>query len=75
MFGWFREARTRRLAAEPRLPFWIARHALGQNLQGDVTTELRVPPAVHFAHSPRPKRTDDLVGAESGSGWEAHGVA
>jgi hypothetical protein len=46
----------------------IAVGGVGENLERDVAAEARIAGAVDFAHSTRPERGDDFVGAESCAG-------
>ena len=58
---------------ETRETFMILREVIGQYLDGDVPSEPGIAGAIHFAHDPGSKRSDDLVGAKAGSGIKRHG--
>ena len=45
---------------------------VGQDLDRDLTTEIRVGGAIHFAHAACAERTDNLVWADAGAGDERH---
>ena len=61
-----------RFALKPREPLGIGRERVGQDLQRDVATELRVARAIHLAHPARAEQADDLVDAERAAGFEGH---
>ena len=56
-----------RFSLEPREAFGILHEALGQNLDRDLSAELRIARAVDFSHAAGAKRGDDLVNAQAGS--------
>ena len=62
-----------RLAREPRHSIGIGSEPLRQDLQRDITTELRVACAVDLAHATRPKGGEDFIGTEPRAGGEDHG--
>ena len=53
-----------RFALESRKTVGIVRQLLRQDLQSDISTELRIPRSIHFPHAARPQRRHDLVRAE-----------
>ena len=61
-----------RLAFEAREPVGIAREELGQDLQRDVTIELRVTRTIDLAHAACAECRDDLVGAEARASGQRH---
>ena len=63
------------LALEPRKAFGVGSKDLGQNLERDVTIEAAVAGPVHFAHSTRAQRRDDLVRPDACARRKAHAVA
>ena len=54
----------RRLALESRESIRISGHGLGQHLDRDVTTELRVARAIHLAHAPFANLAEDAIRSE-----------
>jgi len=48
----------------------VLEELLGQDLDGHVALELRVPDPVDLSHSPRTERGEDLPGTETGAGGE-----
>jgi hypothetical protein len=54
-----------RFALESRQPLRIVCERFGEDLQRDVAIELRVPRAIHLAHTTRAERGDDFVGTEA----------
>ena len=73
MFGWFSEARVLRFALESREAIGVAREHLGQDLDRDVTIELRVARAIDLAHAAGAEGREDFVRAESCAGLQCHG--
>jgi hypothetical protein len=57
---------------EPRQRLRIVGETLGQDFDGDDPVEARVAGLVDFAHAARTDEREDLVGAESCAGSEAH---
>ena len=55
-----------RFALEPREPLGIGGERLGQDLDRDVATELRVARAIDLAHAAGPEGGEDLVRADTG---------
>ena len=53
------------LALEAGQPVGVGGHALGQDLDGDLAIELRIPRAVDLAHAAGAEGREDLVGTES----------
>ena len=53
-----------RFTREARAALGVSREVGGQDLDCDVTPELRVTRAIDIAHPAGPKRCDDRVGAE-----------
>ena len=53
-----------RLALEAREAIGVGGERVGEDLQRDVATELRVARAIDLAHAAGADRGDDLVGAE-----------
>ena len=51
------------LTLEPRQGFGICSEGLRQNLDRDVSLQLRVPRLVHLPHPARAQGREDLVGA------------
>jgi len=49
------------LATEPREPIGIVRDGRQQHFDRDVAIQLRIPRAIHLAHSTGAKRRDDLT--------------
>ena len=62
------------LALEPHHPFGIAGNLIGQNFDGDVAIERRIPRAIDFAHAARTERGLNLIAAQAGAGVERHGA-
>ena len=60
------------LALEAGQAVRICRELLGEELQCDVATELRVAGSIDLPHSSLPERGEDLERAEAGSGREGH---
>ena len=60
------------LAIEPETELRILRERGGQYLDGDGTIQPRVLRAVHLSHATGTERNTDLIGAEPGTGWNAH---
>src|SRR6185503_11429003 len=54
-----------RLAAKPCQPIGIVGESVGKNLQRDIATELRIPRAIHLAHSAFAKLREDFIGSEA----------
>jgi hypothetical protein len=70
---WMIERRQRlRFARESRQAIGIAGKGVRQDLQRDLTIELRVPRAVDLAHPARADRRDDFVRAETGASGQGH---
>ena len=72
MLGWLSDARSWP-RAETGEPGAVAGHLRGQDLQRDLTPEVRVSGAIHLAHASLAKRRDDLVLADPGPGGKRHG--
>ena len=69
-----RERRDRlRFAFEAGDAFRIGGKEIRKDLDGDVSTEPSIAGAIHFAHSARPERAADFVGAETSTRveWQA----
>ena len=49
-----------RFALKPRQAFGVACKAFGNDFQRDISFQLRIPRAVHLAHSARPDGGQDL---------------
>ena len=60
------------LALEAREPLGIGRERLRQDLQRDLTTELRVARAIHLTHPARAEWRDHFIGPEPGAGIQRH---
>ena len=56
------------LPLEPRDPVRIGRERLGEDLDGNVAIEPRVPRPIHFPHAAGPERGVNLVRADAGAG-------
>ena len=54
-----------RFALETRDALRVVDESVGQDLDRDVTTELRVARAVDLAHAARTERADDFIRAET----------
>ncbi len=63
------------LALKPRDPLRVGGERRGQDLDGDVAIEPRVPRPIHFAHAAGSEGRDDLVRAEAGTGSEGQTLA
>ena len=63
------------LALKPRDPLRVGGERRGQDLDGDVAIEPRVPRPIHFAHPAGPEGGNDLVRAEAGTGSEGQTLA
>ena len=61
-----------RFALEPREPFGVARERLRQNLQRNVTIQLRVAGAIHLAHAASADFGGDFVWAAARAGSQGH---
>src|SRR5262245_54357057 len=61
-----------RLALEAREALGVSRESGRQDLDGDVAVESAVARPVDLTHPARAESGDDLVGSDSGSGFEAH---
>jgi hypothetical protein len=59
-----------RFALKPREPIRVGRERGGQNLDGDLSFELRVRRAVDLTHSAFADERSDFVGAEARAGRE-----
>ena len=59
-----------RFAFESRKPFRIAREKVGQDLNRDLATELRVARAIDLAHAAGPEGGENCIWAESSAGGE-----
>ena len=57
-----------RFALEAREPVGVVREGLGQNLDRDLTIQLRVARAVHLAHAAFADAGDNFVDTETGTG-------
>jgi len=59
--------RSKHLGFSPEAgdPFWVVRERHGQDLQRDITTELRVLGSIHLAHAAAANEGDNFVSAES----------
>ena len=64
-----------RFAGEPDEPFGVAREEIEQHFDRDIAIERRIARAIDLAHAARPERSQDLVGAESGTGGEGQALA
>ena len=62
-----------RLALETRPSIGVVCDIGGQDLDGHVAPESRVPCAIHFTHTTGAERRDDLVRAEACAGGQGHG--
>ena len=56
-----------RLPLEPREHVRVLREGFGQDFDGDVAAQLRVPRPVHLSHSPGAERREDFVRPQQGS--------
>src|SRR5438034_9592154 len=73
MLGWLSAASVRASRSnEPAAALGIGGEDVGQDLDGDVATELGVVRPVHLAHAARADRRDDFVRAETGAGSDGH---
>src|SRR5262245_36610489 len=50
----------------------ISAEAFGDDLEGDVAPEFRIPRPIHLAHAAGPEGFQDLVRAKSSAGRQAH---
>ena len=57
-----------RLAAEPHQPIRIVRDGWQQDLDRDITIQLRIVGPIHLAHPARSKGREDFVRTETGAG-------
>ena len=64
-----------RLALEAGAPLAIQRVNLRQQLDGDVSAELRIAGAVDLTHTARTEQLDDLIGADPRAHRRLHGTA
>ena len=62
-----------RLAGESRDAIRVSGKAVRQDLERDVTTELRVTSPIHRSHSTFADGRGDLVDADAGAWIEGHG--
>ena len=60
-----------RFALEARQALGVVRERVGQDLDRDVASELRVAGAIHLAH-PAPSRRVNLIRAEASSSGQSH---
>src|SRR5439155_8262560 len=60
------------LAPEACHAIGIVDETVWQNLQRDITPELRIARAIHLSHAAGTNRREDLVGAESSTGSKSH---
>src|SRR5207244_1874276 len=68
-----RERRDReRLTLEPGERIRVLRERFREDLDRDLALQVRVVSAVDLAHAAGAERAADLVGAETGSGWQRH---
>jgi hypothetical protein len=63
------------LELEPAEHFWIRRRPCGQHFDRDIAAEAFVACSIDFAHRARPKRRDDLIGAEANTSGKPHRTA
>ena len=61
-----------RFALEPGQPLRVVDEGVGEDLQRDITVELRVPGFVDLPHAARADGGEDFVGAEGGAGLKGH---
>src|SRR5579871_4155786 len=61
-----------RFTLEPRQPFRIAAEFLWQRFDRHFTLQLGIPRTVDLTHTAATQEREDFVGAELGSGGEAH---
>ena len=64
-----------RLALESRDAIRVGHKGVGEDLDRDVATELRVARAIDLAHAAGAEWRDDFIGPESRTGSKQHGVA
>ena len=62
------------LAFEARQAFGVGRKKFGQDLDGDVSSQVRITRAIHLAHPARTERRDDLVCTEPLSSFQNHHI-
>ncbi len=60
------------LTLEPGQALGVIREQVGQDFEGHIPAELRVPGAIHLAHAALADLGGDLIGAELGSGLNSH---
>ena len=60
-------------ALETRQPFAIARHGLGQHLDGDGALEVGIGRAVDLTHAAHADLSGDFIGAEARANSHSHG--
>ncbi len=75
MFGWFRAEAARASLSKRRTLRGVGRYALGQDLQGDVPRQARVPRAIDLSHAARAELPPDLVAADPAAGLRRGGGA
>ena len=61
-----------RFPLEPGQPLGVMHEGVGQDLQGDITVELRVPRFVDLPHAARTDGGEDLVDAERAADFQGH---
>ena len=70
--GMIQRRQRLRLALEPRHAFGISGECVGQDLDRDLATEVRVCRPIHLAHPALAKGGSDFVDAEAGAWGKCH---
>jgi hypothetical protein len=63
MLGWIQGRRSLRLAREALTQLWVGQPGGGNNFDGDVAAQRRIPGAIHLAHAAAAKPGFDAVAA------------
>ena len=66
--GWFSEASVLRFTLEAREAVGVVREGLGQDLDRDVSVQLRIARPIDLPHAPFADLGGDFVDAEAGAG-------
>ena len=73
MLGWLSEAKTLASRSNRAKAIRILGERLGQDFEGHVPVEFRVPGPIHLAHAAFADLGGDLIGAERGAGLQRQG--
>ena len=72
MFGWFSEARTSASRWNRARRSAVGRHSVGEDLDGDLSLEVRVGGAIDLAHAALADLRGNFVGAEPSARGQRH---